>query len=74
MLCKWICGNVSVFGCRTHLCCNASSDDTNNCLCVYNHANNCLCVYNDADNCLCVYNHHIHIATHVSGCDSVYVD
>ena len=28
----------------------------------------------DANNCLCVYNHHIHIATHVSSCDSVYVD
>ena len=64
MLGKWICGNVSVFGCRTHLCCNASSDDANNYLCGSNHTNNYLCGYY----------HHIYLATHVSGCDSVYVD
>ena len=41
-----------------------SSDDANNCLCVYHHLNNYLCGYY----------HHIHIAANVSGCDSVYVD
>ena len=61
---KWICRNVSVFRCCTHLCCNASSDDANNDLCGSNHANNYLCGYY----------HHIYLAANVSTCDSIEVD
>ena len=55
---------VSVCRCDNYVCHNVICYDTNNCVCVYDHTNNCLCVYN----------HHVHIAAHVSGCDSVYVD
>ena len=61
---RWRLWFVSVCRWDNYVCCNVICYDTNNCLCVYNHANNCLCVYN----------HHIHIAANVSCSDSVYVD
>ena len=71
---RWRLWFVSVCRWDNYVCCNVICYDTNNCVCVYNHTNNCVCVYNHTNNCLCVYNHHVHIAAHVSGCDSVYVD